>query len=167
MALGTNGVGIGYFTRGVTIISGALLGAASSIPVDTGLTGGAGPQMGAIIPGTLPCPSAQLALTANVAKTKAAATQLGYGVNQLSVCATATNSSILPYAFPGAVVFLSNDGVASTTVFGKGTDTIDAVATATGNALAAAARCLYIGSAGSGDGTDAGNWYSNKTAKSS
>lgn len=166
MTIGTAG-GSGYFCNGMTVISGAYLGAGSKIPVDTGLSGGNSPQAAAIIPGTFPCPAAQLALTANVAKTKAAATQLGYGVNQLSVCATATNSSILPYAFPGAVAFLSNDGAASTTVFGKGTDTIDAVATATGNALAAAARCLYIGSAGSGDGTDAGNWYSNKTAKSS
>lgn len=165
MTIGTTN-GLGYYTPGMTVLSGAVLSSASKIPVDTGLTGGA-LQTGAIIPGTQCAPAAQIGLTANVAKTKAAGTQLGYGVNTVSVCATATNSCLMPYAFPGAFVTISNDGATSTTVFGKGTDTIDGVATATGNPLAAAARCLYYGSAGSGDGSDAGAWISNKTAKSS
>jgi hypothetical protein len=154
----------GYFTNGMATVDGAQMTAANSrIPVDTGASGGEAPQSGGIIPGTLPI--FDTALTAHVGGGKASAKQLGYGVNRVSVCGTAANSTLLPYAFAGALVFLANDGAASTTVFGKGTDTIDAVATATGNAMAAAKRSYFVGISGSGDGSDAGAWISIAGAK--
>lgn len=160
MTIGSGGgVGNGYFTEGAPVISGAYLSAASCIPVDTGLAGGASPVFGGIIPGTLPAPATQIGLTALAGGAKAGATQLGYGINTVTVVATAADSVLLPYAFPGAMCFVKNaDAADSMTVFGKGTDTIDAVATATGNAQAAGKGKLYYGTAGSGDGTDAGAW---------
>lgn len=153
----------GYFTRGMVTVDGAQMGNASRTPVDTAQAGGESPQSGGIIPGTLPL--FNNAITAHVGGTKAAAFQLGYGANRISVCGTATNSVLLPYAFAGAVAFLSNDGAQSTTVFGAGTDTIDAVATATGNPMAAAKRTFFIGLSGSGDGSDTGTWVSCAGAK--
>lgn len=148
----------GYFCNGMSRLSGALLSAASLIPVDTNLPNGASPQAGGIIPGTLPAPAAQLGLTALAGGGKAGATQLGYGINTLTTVATAANSCLMPYAFPGAMVFVRNGGAQSSTLFGKGTDTIDGVATGTGNAQAAAKGKLYYGVAGTGDGSDAGAW---------
>lgn len=148
----------GYFTNGMVTPNGSQLSASSRVPVDTGIAGGETPQSGGIIPGTQIMFSA--ALTALAGGGKTGATQLGYGVNRLSVCATAANSALLPYAFPGALAFVKNDGAASATVYGKGTDTIDGIATATGNAQANAKGKLYFGTAGAGDGSDAGAWVS-------
>lgn len=167
MTIGTNGQGTGYFTNGFSIIGGSVLSGASSVPVDTGYSGGANPQSGGIIPGTLPIPSGSEAVTAHAGGGKASASILDYGVTRVTVSATAANSVLLPYAYPGAVAFIANDGVASVQVFGKGTDTIDAIATGTGNALAAASRSWFIGVGGAGDGTDAGAWVSLKGAKTS
>lgn len=167
MTIGTNGSGTGYFTNGFAIIGGDVLSGASSVPVDTGYGRGATPQSGGIIPGTLPIPSGSEAVTAHAGGGKASATALDYGVTRVSTSATAANSVLLPYAFPGAVCFVANDGAQSIQIFGKGTDTIDAVATGTGNALAAAARSWFIGVTGAGDGSDAGTWVSLKGAKTS
>ncbi len=155
----------GYFTNGMSTPSGASLSGNSRIPVDTGLANGQSPQSGGIIPGTIPAPTTQQALTATAGGTKAAALQLGYGENIVTVCATAANSVLLPYAFAGAMVFLSNDGATSTTVYGKGTDLIDSVASATGNAMAAAKRAIFFGVDGAGDGSNAGHWVSCAGAK--
>lgn len=155
----------GYFTNGMVSIDGGQMSGDSRIGVDTGLDGGESPQTGGIIPGTLPAPAAQLGLTAHAGGLKPSAKQLGYGVNTVTVSATAANSTLLPYAFKGAVVFVTNDGAQSSTVFGKGTDTIDGVATGTGNAMAAAKRAFFIGVSGSGDGSDAGAWISCAGAK--
>lgn len=171
MSIGQNTQG--YFANGMSIVSGAQLATAADasdggvavIPVDTNITGGASPQAAGILPGTLQLGDGQEALTALAGGGKAGATQLMYGLNQIDVCATAANSCLLPYAFPGAICVLSNDGAQSTTVFGKGTDTIDAVATATGNAMAAAKRATFYGLSGSGDGSDAGSWISIAGAK--
>lgn len=156
----------GYFTPGFGAITGAYLSGSARIPVDTNLTSGAQPQSGSIIPGTLPAPAADIGVTALAGGGKTSAVQLDYGVTQISVCATAANSVKLPYAFPGAVCFIANDGAAAAQVFGRGTDTIDAVATGTGVALTNAKRAWFIGIAGSGDGTDAGAWVSLKADKS-
>ncbi len=156
-----------YFTNGFSTVQGDDMSNLSRVPVDTGLTSSRSPQSGGMIPGTLPIPSGSEAVTATAGGTKAAANQLTYGANKISVCATATNSCLLPYAFPGAVCFVANDGATSTTIFGKGTDTIDAVATGTGNAMAAAKRGWFIGITGTGDGTDAGAWVSITGAKTS
>lgn len=150
----------GYFTNGMATPTGAQLSANSRIPVDTGLTNGQSPQAGGMIPGTLPAPSAQLGLTAAADGLKADATQLGYGVNTVTTVAGAADSVLLPYAYPGAVVFVENAVATAMQVFGKGTDTVDAVATGTGVAQGASKRCWYVGISGSGDGSDAGAWVS-------
>lgn len=150
----------GYFTNGMVTPTGANLSGNSRIPVDTGLSNGVDPQSGGIIPGTLPAPSAQIGLTAQADGTKANATALGYGVNTLTTVAGAADSVLLPYAFPGAVVFIANTVATAIQVFGKGTDTIDGIATGTGIDQAASARGWYVGVAGSGDGSDAGAWLS-------
>jgi len=148
----------GYFTRGMKFVGGDSLSAASGIPVDAALPNGQSPQSAAIIPGTQCAPSTQIGLTALAGGGKAGATQLGYGVNELSTVATGADSALMPFAFPGALVFVRNDGANSATIFGKGTDTIDGVATGTGNAQAAAKGKLYLGISGNGDGANAGAW---------
>lgn len=171
MSIGSNTQG--YFANGMGIVSGSQLatgadasdGGVAVIPVDTNLTGGQSPQAGGILPGTLALGDGQAALTALAGGGKTGATQLMYGINQIDTCATAANSCLLPYAYPGAVCFVSNDGAQSTTIFGKGTDTIDAVASATGNAMAAAKRSYFVGISGTGDGSDAGTWLSIAGAK--
>lgn len=161
MTIGSGGgVGNGFFTDGMSVITGAYLSGYSCIPVDTGLQGGASPVSAAIIPGTLPCPATQLGLTAQADGTKAAATQLGYGINTVTTVAGAADSVILPYAFPGSFAVVVNTVATAIQVFGKGTDTIDAVATATGIDQAASAVALFFGVSGSGDGSDAGAWRS-------
>lgn len=156
----------GYYTPGFPPASGALL-ANARIPTDTNLPAGQNPQTAYVIPGTLPIPSGQEALTAKAGGGKSGATQLSYGLNRVSTVATAADSLLMPYAYPGAVVVLVQDGANSTTVFGKGTDTIDAVATATGNPTAAAKRVVFYGLTGTGDGSDVGTWASNAGAKTS
>lgn len=161
MGIGSNGgFGNGFFTEGAPVISGAYLSAASCVPVDTGLAGGASPVFGGIIPGTVPAPATQIGLTAQADGTKANATQLGYGLNTVTVVAGAADSVILPYAFPGSMCIVINKVATAIQVFGKGTDTVDGVATAAGIDQAASARAIYWGESGSGDGTDAGNWNS-------
>jgi hypothetical protein len=161
MTVGSGGgVGSGFFTNGLTVLTGAFLNAGSCVPVDTNLGSGASPQTGCIIPGTLPCPAAQLGLTAQADGTKANATALGYGINTITTVAGAADSVLLPYAFPGSFVVVQNAVATAIQVFGKGTDTVDGVATATGIDQAASARALYFGTAGTGDGSDAGAWVS-------
>lgn len=161
MTIGSNGgSGKGYYTNGVTVLSGSALNAGSTVPVDTGAPGGASPQTGCIIPGTLPAPSNQLGLTPAADGAKADATPLGYGVNSLTTVLGAADSVLLPYAFPGAVAVILNTVATAIQVFGKGTDTIDGVATGTGIDQSASARAIYFGVAGSGDGSDAGAWIS-------
>lgn len=158
MAIGDTYTG-GFFTIGVPLATGAML-IDGRIPVDTGLTDGASPQSAALIPGTLPAPSTQIGLTAQADGTKANATALGYGLNTLTTVAGAADSVLLPYAFPGAFVVVVNTVATAIQVFGKGTDTIDGVATATGIDQAASAVGFYFGVTGEGDGTDAGSWRS-------
>lgn len=100
-------------------------------------------------------------ITAHAGGGKANATQLNFGINRVSVCATAADSVLLPSWVQGAEVLVINDGAAAAQVFGKGTDTIDAIVTATGVALTNATRCWYYASA------TAGAWQSFKGVKSS
>lgn len=106
-------------------------------------------------------------ITAFAGGGQASATQLTSAVNRVATAATAADSVKLPAvaeADIGIEVDVINDGASSIQVFGAGTDTIDAVATATGVALAAAARCKYqLISYASGVGA----WVSQKTVKSS
>lgn len=85
----------------------------------------------------------QDAITARAGGTKALATPLIAGVNRITVCATNADSVLLPQALKGAQCVVINDGAANAQVFGQGTDTIDAVATATGVVLSAAKRDIF------------------------
>jgi hypothetical protein len=158
MTIGSANTG-GFYTLGVDTIPGSYL-VNGRVPVDTGIASGSSPQSGAIIPGTLPAPSTQIGLTAQADGTKANATQLGYGLNTVTTVAGAADSLLLPYAFPGACVVVVNTVATAAQVFGKGTDTIDGVATATGIDIAASTRNIFWGVTGEGDGTDAGSWLS-------
>ena len=64
--------------------------------------------------------------------------------NYISVCATATDSVVLPAAAPvGAPVFVRNDGAKAAQVFAVTPGTINGVATATGVVLNAASSATY------------------------
>lgn len=106
-------------------------------------------------------------ITAFAGGGQTSATALTSALNRISVCATNADSVKLPVvsdADIGIEVDVINDGAANAQVFGAGTDTIDGVATATGVALAAAARCKYqLISRTAGVGA----WVSQKTVKSS
>ncbi len=151
----------GWTTNGATLLTSIQLrGGLVELPVDTEFAGGASPQVAAV---TLNVLSAFLgvsgiAYTAHAGGGQASATQLGMGLNVVTVVATAADSVKLPPAFAGALVAVVNaDSTDSMTVFGYGTDTIDAVASATGNAQAAGKGKLYFGTSGNGDGV-AGTW---------
>jgi len=110
--------------------------------------------------------SAENGITATAGGTKAAARLLKATINQISVCASSSDSVKLPAnPQPGNVVFIANDGAQSTQIFGSNSDTIDAVATATGVPLAAAARSLFFCHSVSSAGVAA--WVSQAGAKSS
>lgn len=100
-------------------------------------------------------------LTATAGGTKALALPLTSAKNRLSVCATNGDSVLLPAVSPadvGIEVEIINDGAANAQVFGQGSDTIDAIATATGVVLSATKRATY--SLISHSGT-VGAWTSN------
>lgn len=86
------------------------------------------------------------ALTAHAGGTRAAALQLKYGWNRLSVVATANDSVALPAAAKGTGLLIVNDGVATAKVFAMvGTsDTIDGIAAATGVSLTNAKRSQFF-----------------------
>jgi hypothetical protein len=83
-------------------------------------------------------------ITATPGGTKAAARVLTKTLNGISVCATAADSVLLPKAIAGSILFLTNYGAESAQVFGKGTDTINGVATATGVAQATGLSACYF-----------------------
>lgn len=99
------------------------------------------------------------AITARAGGTKALATQLENQINRISVCATNGDSVLLPQGKVGLSVVVINDGAANAQVFGKGTDTIDAIATATGVVLSATKRATYYCTSVSAAGV--GAWQSN------
>jgi hypothetical protein len=98
-------------------------------------------------------------ITAHAGGGKASATALAYGLNRISVCATAADSVLLPPALAGLECIVVHDGAAAAQVFGKGIDTIDAVATAVGVVLTNGNRCVYTCSSN-------GLWQSNMGVKS-
>lgn len=154
-----------YLGDTMPTVTGDLLSGDSRIPVDTNLAGGSAPQSGGIVPGTICAPPSQVGLTALAGGAKAGATQLGYGVNTVTVVATDGDSVLMPYASPGAVVVIANqDAGQDIRAYGKGTDTINGVATATGNLQGEGTQAIYYGIAGTGDGSDAGAWVRVLTA---
>ena len=94
-------------------------------------------------------------VTAAAGGTKAAALALTAGNVNISVCATAADSVLLPLAQAGLVMNISNSGAASAQVFGAGTDTINDVATGTGVAQANGKSAVYFCTASA----PAGKWY--------
>lgn len=103
---------------------------------------------GALIEGGL-CQLTETGITAHAGGTQAAAFQLTTYRSQISTCATAADSVRLKPAIVGASVVVRNDGANAAQLFGYGTDTLDAAATATGISLAAAAtyraECFVAG----------------------
>lgn len=155
------GVG-GYYTNNLTIATAAQLSEGMLVPVDTQAAGGSAPQTFAVPIGLLGSQMqvGVIGATAFAGGGQTSATQLDYGMNTVTVVATAADSVKLPYAWPGAIALVKNaDASDSMTVFGRGTDTIDGVASATGNAQAAGKGKLYFATAGDGAGT-AGTWVS-------
>lgn len=101
--------------------------------------------------------SAKPTLTAEAGGGQVGATPLPAYINELSVCATANDSCMLPVGLPGLMVVNINDGAQSTQVFGQTLnpntgvgDTIAAhnsvnqTATATGVAQASASVGIYF-----------------------
>lgn len=88
--------------------------------------------------------STEVGITAHAGGGQADATVLTSQNNVISVCATATDSVVLPDAAPiGTPVFVRNDGAKNAQVFAVTPGTINAVATATGVALNAGASATY------------------------
>lgn len=77
-------------------------------------------------------------ITATAGGNKATARVLTRTINHVTVCATLHDSVLLPKAIAGSRVVVRNDGAAGLDMFGKGTDTINGVATGTATTLAAA-----------------------------
>lgn len=75
---------------------------------------------------------------------QATAYQLEATISRLGTVTNNADSVALPSAVAGRWVVVINDGAANAQVFGKGTDTIDAVATATGVVLSAAKRSWFF-----------------------
>lgn len=88
--------------------------------------------------------STQSNVTATAGGTKAAAFQLNASKVEVSVCATNGDSVLLPLGYAGLSVFIHNAGAANLQVFGKGTDTINGVATGTGVTQNAGVSALYV-----------------------
>lgn len=86
------------------------------------------------------------ALTALAGGGQTGATQLNPGLNQVATVASAADSLQLPPCTITSIVYVTNDGANSMTVFGKAgrTDTINGTAGATGVAQANGAHALYI-----------------------
>ncbi len=83
------------------------------------------------------------------------ATQLAATNNNVTVVASAADSIKLPLAVAGLSVRVRNSAANATQVFGAGTDTINAVATATGLSQAATTSALYFAVTSA----PAGKWF--------
>lgn len=151
----------GYFTNGLTVATALTVGPTSLVPCDTQNANGSSPQSLAVPLGLIgQYVQTATGITAKAGGGQATATQLDYGVSNVTVVVTAADSVKLPPAIVGSWCFVKNsDSTDSMTVFGSGTDTIDSVASATGNAQAAGKGKLYFAVVGTGNGV-AGNWVS-------
>lgn len=87
------------------------------------------------------------AVTALAGGGQTGATQLNYGLNQVTVVVTAADSVQLPACSVGAIVYVTNDdGADAMTVYGKAgrTDTINGTAGATGVSQVAGSHAFYV-----------------------
>lgn len=106
---------------------------------------------GGFADGNLPTHAWGHGLTAHAGGTQAAALPLVAYFNNVTTVATAADSVRLPTSAAGMQVIVANNGAASMQVYGAGTDTINAVATATGVAQGTGTVAVYNCSV-------AGNW---------
>ena len=97
--------------------------------------------------------SATTGITAHAGGGQASAVGLTTEVNIVSTVATAGDSVALPASVAGLTIFVLNKGANAMQVYGAGTDTIDAVATATGVSQMANSLVIYTCGA-------AGAWFS-------
>lgn len=89
--------------------------------------------------------ASQDTITAHAGGLQPAAVQLAASFNNVTVCATAGNSTALPKAIKGSEVVVFNNGATSMNVFGKvgSGDTINGTAGTTAFAHANAKRVTY------------------------
>jgi hypothetical protein len=109
----------------------------SSSAIDGSVIGGVTPAAGTFTTLTatsLFTEAAEDTVTAFASGGQASATALSATKNlhRVSVCATAADSIKLPAALAGQAHYVRNDGAAACQVFGQSTETINAVASATG-----------------------------------
>lgn len=97
-----------------------------------------------IVQGLNAAQSAADGITAVAGGGQTNATLLSNTLNNVTTVATAADSVKLPLGQAGMWVLVRNSSAASMQVFGSGTDTINAVATATGVAQATATSALYF-----------------------
>lgn len=90
--------------------------------------------------------SYQNRLIAHAGGTKAAAIQLAAGVKIFGFATVVTNgdSALLPTAKAGTTVFVRNAGAATLSLYGKGTDKINGVATATAYSLTTDTGAIFF-----------------------
>lgn len=79
------------------------------------------------------------------------------GANTVTTVASGADSVVLPSAVAGSVVFVVNAGASAMQVFGKGSDTINGTAGATGISVANNKRILFVA-------VTNGKWFSLLTA---
>lgn len=98
-------------------------------------------------------------LVAHAGGTKAAALVLASGVAifRFVTVATTGDSALMPAAKAGTIVCVRNDGASTMNLYGKGTDTINSVATATAYTLASDVSAIFF------CGVD-GDWSAVKSA---
>ena len=82
---------------------------------------------------------------------------LTLGANTVTTVASGADSVVLPSAVAGSVVFVANAGASAMQVFGKGSDTINGTAGATGISVANNKRILFVA-------VTNGKWFSLLTA---
>lgn len=128
MAIGKTNFGDGYGTG--TVGADGFLGPLTS---------------SAIVSASLLSGATTTGVTAFAGGGQSSATAITTPVASVDTVATAADSVKLPApTYAGQMVFLVNTSANSMQVFGAGTDTINAVATATGVAQAAGKSALYV-----------------------
>lgn len=149
----------GFYTNNLTIATGGSVVPTGLVAVDLQLPNGSAPQTLAYTIGDIGSTTAlgALTVTARAGGGQTLATQLSYGLNIVTVVASAADSVKLPPAVAGRTVFIRNNAANATQVFGSGIDTISSVATATGVSQAATSGVWYIAQS-TGTASVAGNW---------
>jgi hypothetical protein len=104
--------------------------------------------------GAAPTALVQTGITAFSGGGQGSAVALTGEYNFISTVAAAADSVKLPASAAGMIVFVYNGGANAAQVFGAGTDTIDGIATATGQPLPSKGLGVYVCNA-------AGTWQSN------